>query len=637
MLIAIPSGGQDTFSEDTINISAITVTAPAATRLSPFTVSRIEPEIVSRYKGSDLAAMLQETSMLYVKRYGNHGLSSVSVRGMSGSHTLVTWNGLPLNAPGNGYSDFTIIPVMAFTSVKIISGGSDLEDVAGYIGGKVELASEPEYDTGKMASLSVNAGSYGDLSSSGAICFSGAKTYIRISSWGGKARNNFRFINENAPGGPAPDRRSNASFSSGGIISDLAFRTGLTRVSAHLWYNDSDRELPGPVTTVQQDFGERQTDRSIRGVVKLTSSKGRFSIGLLTGATQDRNIYFNQLPSNNGDNNSATLNARVRLGYNISQKSVVTLFAGEAVEKARALSFEGEKKREILSVSLVARSNPVPALNLLLEVRQMAVTDMKVSPELTAGAVLRLSPRGENLLRASVSHNVKLPNLNDMYWIPGGNPGLIPEKSIGGETSWSYLKTNQQGTKNTLDITFHASRANDMIQWIPGQSGLWNAVNLRTVIITGAEARAATVRNIGIWNLTGCLNYAFTRSVIAGSEIFNDRSVGSQLVYAPLHHANLNLAASSEWFFAGFASAWESRRFTTSDNSEWLQAAFMADASAGAIIPAGKVTIKSEIKLNNIFNIPGESVRNYPMPLRTVNLKLTLTWSEKTNDHENNP
>ncbi|MRR23117.1 hypothetical protein EG830_09075, partial [bacterium] len=111
-----------------------------------------------------------------------------------------------------------------------------------------------------------------------------------------------------------------------------------------------------------------------------------------------------------------------------------------------------------------------------------------------------------------------------------------------------------------------------------------------------------------------------TRSVIAGSDIPNDRSVGSQLIYAPLHHANLNLIAARGWFRAGLSAAWESRRYTTSDNSEWLHPDFMSSVSAGAVIPAGPVTLKTELKVNNLTGTPMESVRNYPMPLRTFNI-----------------
>jgi hypothetical protein len=84
-------------------------------------------------------------------------------------------------------------------------------------------------------------------------------------------------------------------------------------------------------------------------------------------------------------------------------------------------------------------------------------------------------------------------------------------------------------------------------------------------------------------------------------------------------------------------TAWESRRYTTSDNSEWLPPDFMTGISAGAVIPAGPVTIKTEIKVNNITGTPVESVRNYPMPLRTFNIKITLTWSDKTGKNEQTP
>ena len=637
VLFSSTARAQDSFEEDTVNISAITVTAPASTRLAPWSVVRLEPDLISRNDGGDVASVLQSASLLYVKRYGNHGLASVSVRGLSGSHTLVTWNGLPLNSPGNGYADFTIIPVMALSSVRITSGGADLEDITGYIGGKVELGSDPEFDAGRMASVSLNAGSYSHYSSSGTISFSGPKTSIRLGAWAGAGRNDFRFINEDAPGGPAEERRSNASFSSGGMTGDMAYRHGKSQISAHLWYNDSDRELPGPVTTVQQDFGERQTDRSLRGVVKFSSEQGKLSVGFMTGITGDINRYYHQVPDYNGDNSSLTFTSRLRMGYRITERTLLVLHAGEAAERAGSMGYEEREARNIFSLSAGLRSNPFPRLNLLFQVRQMAVSDMKVSPEFTAGTTWMVTASGEHLLRANFSRNIKLPCFNDLYWIPGGNSSLVPEQSTGGEISWSFVTIASTAARNTLDLAIHASHVSDMIQWIPGPSAYWQAVNLRSVNVTGAEARAGTEKLINDYMLSGYLNYAFTRSVIADSDIPNDRSAGRQLIYAPLHHANLNFGIERRWFNAGMAAAWESRRYTTSDNSEWLPAAFMADASAGATITSGHIKINTELKVYNLFNISSESVRNYPMPLRTVNLKLTLTWSEKSKDHEEIP
>jgi len=81
----------------------------------------------------------------------------------------------------------------------------------------------------------------------------------------------------------------------------------------------------------------------------------------------------------------------------------------------------------------------------------------------------------------------------------------------------------------------------------------------------------------------------------------------------------------------------ESRRYTTSDNSEWLPASFIADLYLGSSVRAGMTVIRADIRINNILNARSESIRNYPLPLRYFNLRLTLTWSDKTKNNETTP
>jgi iron complex outermembrane receptor protein len=634
MLIPAIARAQDSFTEDTVNISAVTVTARAAARVTPYTVVTVDPDLVSRRKGDDLATLLQSSSLLYVKRYGNHGLASVSVRGLSGSHTLVTWNGMPVNAPGNGYSDFTVIQVAAASSIEITAGGSDLNDLSGYLGGKVELASEPLFGSGTEASMSLSAGSYGDYGSSAVFSLGGNNLSVRAGAWAHRARNDFIFVNRDAPGGEVRLRRTNAAFVSEGIAGDLFYRTGHSGISMHLWFNDAERELPGPVTTVQQDFNERQTDRSFRGVVKYSLEHGRLTADVTAGGQHEANRYFHMESSYNGDNSSSAAMMKAKIALRVTQNTSLEFRAGDSYEKAFTLSYDGAVSRNLLSFSVAGRSNPLPRLNLLLQARQTAVTDMKVAPEFTAGASWLMTPNGEHLLKASISRNSRLPCLNDLYWIPGGNPDLVPENAAGGEVSWSFLRVWPSGTRGNIDLTLHASHVNNLIQWLPGPSGLWQAENVRDVNIAGAEARVGRDLSFRNWIMRGVFNYSFTRSVVAATEVANDRSVGRQLVYAPLHHANLNLGATRKWFRTGLTAAWESRRYTTSDNSEWLPGYIMTDVFAGADFRTGAAGWRAEIAVNNLPGLATESVRNYPMPLRTFIIKLTLTWSEKEKKDE---
>jgi vitamin B12 transporter len=625
---------QNIFTDDTVNIQAVTVRAAASLRHSPYTVVKLDSSVMIRHEGSDMGTLLQSASLLTVKRYGNSGLSSVSIRGLSGSHTTVTWNGLPVNAPSNGQSDFAIIPVSAATSVKVTSGGSDLDDISGSIGGKVELSTGPVFDGVTEGSLTLGAGSYGSYSSALGLRSGNADLSAKINLWGGMTDNDFLFINTNAPGGTKKGRRTNAGSASGGATADIGLRLDHVLLTAHLWYNDAERDLPGPVTTVEQDFGERQKDRSLKGVVGFSLDHGKIAAEVVAGGSYDINLYFNEAPVLNGENRSGISMIRTRIRYRMNDRFEMVFNAGDEYQKANSLSFPAPGNRNIVSASLAAKYSIVPRLRILLQARQMGASGLSVSPEFTAGATWIMTADGQHAIKTSLSHNTKLPCLNDIYWLPGGNPALIPETATGGEASWSFAAMNPSGLRSTLDLTLHASKVDNLIQWLPGETGLWSAENVRSVNVSGAEVRAGTEVAVSKWTIKGYLNYGITRSVNAGSEVPNDRSEGSQLAYMPLHHLNMNIDAGWRVFSGGMTAVAESRRYTTSDNSEWLSASFIADLYLASSVRAGMTVIRADLRVNNILNARSESVRNYPLPLRNFNLRLTLTWSDKTKNNE---
>jgi hypothetical protein len=239
------------------------------------------------------------------------------------------------------------------------------------------------------------------------------------------------------------------------MTGDMAYRHGKSLISAHLWYNDSDRELPGPVTTVQQDFGEKQTDRSLRGVVKFSSEQGKLSVGFMTGITGDINRYYHQVPDYNGDNSSVTFTARLRMGI-ASLKDTAGPACRRSCRESRLHGLRRERGTKHFLTFSRSEVKSASAAELLFQVRQMAVSDMKVSPEFTAGATWMVTASGEHLLRANFSRNIKLPCFNDLYWIPGGNSSLVPEQSTGGEISWSFVTIASPAARNTLDLAIHA-------------------------------------------------------------------------------------------------------------------------------------------------------------------------------------
>ena len=59
-----------------------------------------------------MADILTFNSSVFVKSYGRATLSTVAFRGTSPSHTQVTWNGMRINNPMLGMTDFFHHPVL---------------------------------------------------------------------------------------------------------------------------------------------------------------------------------------------------------------------------------------------------------------------------------------------------------------------------------------------------------------------------------------------------------------------------------------------------------------------------------------------------------------------------------------------
>ena len=90
-----------------------------------------------------MADVLMFNSSIFVKSYGRATLSTVAFRGTSPSHTQVTWNGIRVNNPMLGMTDFSMIPSYFIDDASLLHGTSSVNDTGGGLGGSVKLSTQP--------------------------------------------------------------------------------------------------------------------------------------------------------------------------------------------------------------------------------------------------------------------------------------------------------------------------------------------------------------------------------------------------------------------------------------------------------------------------------------------------------------
>ena len=95
-----------------------------------------------------MADILTFNSSIFVKNYGRATLSTVSFRGTSPSHTQVSWNGMKINNPMLGMTDFSMIPSYFIDDASLLHGTSSVNETGGGLGGAVKLSTKPTQNKG---------------------------------------------------------------------------------------------------------------------------------------------------------------------------------------------------------------------------------------------------------------------------------------------------------------------------------------------------------------------------------------------------------------------------------------------------------------------------------------------------------
>lgn len=629
----------------------------------------VDSTVLYENVAASLADALTAGSTLFIKSYGRATLATASFRGTAPSHTQVTWNGMRINSPMLGQVDFSLIPSYFIDDAEIFHGASSVGITGGGLGGAIALATKPVRNGGLGMRYIQGVGSFSTFDEFVHLTYGGRKWGTSTRALYSSSDNDFKYRNYdrkdfvldpdgNVIGSYYPlERNRNGAFHDLHLMQELyctSERAG--RFSLAAWYVASHRGLAMLDTDRNKERSKKNTqdERTLRVVGGWERLRGGWKLAARAGYTytdmqylqladaEGKGNYFAQVDSRSYVH---TVFAKVGAEYCPGEKwsfsadvtvhqhqvssgdhTILDAQTGEHRDK-----YYREARFEVSGFAAV-KWRPVPRLGFAVNVRGELYGDA-LSPVIPAAFVdYLLSRRGNVVLKASAARNFRFPTLNDLYFQPGGNPDLRPEKGWMWDAGAEF-SLRREGASVSGSATFFESGIDDWILWVNSGTklGIMTPLNLKRVHSYGVEVKANADAGLGgTWRLYFDGHFAWTRSINRG-EPFSpaDRSVGRQLVYIPEFSAAFTARLSWRTWTLGYKWCWYSERYTMSSNDPGVLGSvepyLMNDLSLEKGFECSWARISLKGCVNNLFNEDYISVLSRPMARRNYAIYIGIT------------
>ena len=602
-----------------------------------------------------MADILTFNSSLFVKSYGRATLSTVAFRGTSPSHTQVTWNGMKLNNPMLGMTDFSMIPSYFIDDASLLHGTSSVNETGGGLGGVVKLASKPAQNEGFGLQYIQGIGSFKTFDEFLRLTYGNDHWQASLRASYSSSPNDYKYRNHdkkvniyddemNIIGQYYPiERNRSGAFKDFHILQETYYNTGRgDKFGLQAWYTNSNRELQMLTTDYGNatDFENRQREHTFRGILSWDHLRQNWKLASSAGYVHTWMAYDYKRDVGNGNmqvmtrsrSKINTLYGKVDGEYYIGRKWLFTANISvhqhfvESADK-NIIRQDGNraivgynKARTELSGSLSAKWRPNDRLGLSAVIRE-DVYGHSLSPIIPALFFDGVISRAGNIIaKASISRNYRFPSLNDLYFLPGGNPDLKSEQGWTYDAGLSFAIGEAGLYSLSGSATWFDSWIKDWILWLPTTKGFFSPRNVKDVHAYGVELKADGDFALSKeWSLSLNGSLSWTPSINNGEKLSPaDMSVGKQLPYVPEYSASVTGRLGWRRWSLLYKWCHYSERFTMSSNDSTLTGRlpkyYMSNISLERIIALSWADLSIKGTINNLFDEEYISVLSRPMP-----------------------
>lgn len=581
-------------------------------------VWKMDPETELPGLTTSLGSALPLLGPFYVKSYGPGQLSSLSLRGAGASHTALIWNGFNLQNPMHGQIDFSLVPAQLFGGLSADLSANGALWGSGAIGGAIHLgALPPEFQSGHALQAGLQAGAFHQEAQT--LSWKWGGRYLRSQSrvFRVNQRNDFAF--RDLTGRPA--KQSHAAFRQMGGMQDLYFQQKNHQIDAHVWVQESEREIPP--TLLQASSEATQEDRALRLALHWQYTRNLWAFHLRSACFYDFIDYRDPLSNLMEISRSRVVYAEGEARWSPKPGHLLGFGLHRAWLQGETENYLSNPLQQRLAVFGSYRvENKTGKWTGIANLRQEWMDGRPAPPAPSLHAIWKPLPWLQGKLQWA--RYFRWPTQNDLYWSPGGNPHLLPEKGWGGELGFSASRSGNKVNWET-SLGLFSRRIEDWILWRPGP-GYWSPQNLALVWSRGLDGSIRLGHDLGPVRMHYFAAHAWVWSTAEKALSPNDNSLGKQLIYTPRHTSTGSVEAAWSGFSLTWTQRFQGKVYTLSDQSAALPAYGISDIRLEYTFNYKRLNLLIFSNLYNILNANYQVVEFRPMPGRSFELGIIINF-----------
>jgi len=522
-----------------------------------------------------------------------------------------------------GQVDFSQLPLFFFDRVAIHPGGESALYGNGAIGGGILLSSRPSFEAKNFSlTLQETAGSFGYSFSGIKMSIGTERFHSKTALFYNRADNDFPFSYRDQK-----EKQKNAAYHNYGLLEEFDFRLKKDQqIGVKCWHTFFHREIQPSMqnNNVPQQY-EQIEDRTTRILTDYIWF-APVTLNAKAAWVNDRQTYKRDLIATHDF--TVDLNTEKTFRNVLFREINIKGGANTQYILPEVYSYKAGVDEWRTSFFLFSRFLLLQPWDITLNLRQNFVSGLRVPFTPSLGSAFRFldNDRNQWSVRGNISHNFKVPTLNDRYWGNMDNRYLLPENGFNMEGGSNYMLRFSPYSL-TIDATFYRNNVNNWIMWMP-YGNIWKPQNIDKVEAKGVEINCKQTLTLAHSEYFLLFNYTYNHTEVKKGFEEMRPFVGRQMPLLPEHTLSVTGQIRINRLSFLLQGSYTGQR-STSDVNDLMPAYWVVNANMGYHFLFRKHSFNTSLQINNLLDTDYQNMPFKAMPGRHFYFSLIYEFNRQ--------